>query len=178
MPREQFADENLLKYRPVLGDAEFKELSTLQAGIRKGDAKALKQLDGYRTDAQIVNDGLAAVGIKPTGGSTSNKERVNQFRKQVDHEIVKLQEKTGKKATSDEVQAIVDSLLIKGVTQAGVLWDTKKRRFELEPGEEFQDIEIPDAEQKAIESALKARGKPVTRDAVIQLYLKGLDSGK
>ena len=179
MPRDEFINTNLVKYKPVLGDAEFKELSTLQAGLRKGDSRSSKQLDGYRTDAQIVNDALAAAGYKTgSGASTAQKEKVNQFRKQVDDEVVRLQEQTKRKASNQEIQSIVDSLMIKGVTQAGILWDTKKRRFELDPGEEFQDIEVPEADEKAITEALKSRGKPVTRDAVIKLYLKGIERGQ
>jgi hypothetical protein len=179
MPRDEFINTNLMKYRPILGDTEFKELSTLQAGLRKGDSKSSKTLDGYRTDSQIVNDALAAAGYNTSrSAGTKQKEKVNQFRKMVDDNIVQLQEQTKKKATNEDVQKIVDSLLLKGVTQAGIIFDTKKRRFELEAGENFQDIEIPDSEVKQIEEALKSKGKPVTRDNVIKLYLKGLDSGQ
>lgn len=182
MPREEFASANLSepRYRGNLGDTEYKEIVKLQAGIRKGDEKSASAYDGYRTKQQVVNESLGAAGYDTSrGASDKEKERVNKFRRMVDEEVIRRKE-NGEKINNNDVQQIVDSLMIRGVTAKGkgFLWDTEQRRFELAPGEEFEDIEIPEAEQEQIESSLRKAGIPVTKDKVTELYLKGISRGK
>lgn len=169
----QFTSIDLMRYRHELADTEFKELVAKQAALRQGK-NVDEALDGYRTTKQIVDDALAAIGIDPTPKQgTKHAERVNAFRRAVDERILDLQDRTGKKATTQDVQAIVDTLIVRGrIPGSGILWDTRKRLFELEPGEAF-DVEvdeIPPAERRKIEEALRRHNRPVTPEAIVELF--------
>ncbi len=181
--REEFKKMNLMPYRPIMADAEFKDLITLQTGLRNGDEKAGKALDGFMTDQQIVNDSLLAAGIDstPTAGK-KDATRVMNFRRQVDVQVRAVQERTGKKATNEEVQSIVDNLMVKGVTEEHWYGNKKKPAFELADGEKLDLTvkDIPKGDRAKIEEALKRRNIAVTEDKILDLYsrkLKGMVSG-
>ena len=174
--REQFLNMNLYKeYRGKLSDTEFKEMVHKQDAVKKGDTKVLKDLDGYRSNSMIVNDTLKAIGIDPNPKKGSkDATRAATFRKMVDDEIIATQEKTGKKATNEEVQGIVDRLTTNVVTERGWLFDTKKRLFEVQPNETAQvDVkEIPKEEIAKMEEVLKRKNIPVTNEILVQMYSK------
>lgn len=165
--RHKFVQVDLMQYRGELSNRHFEELARLQGTLRTG-TKADETLDGYRTKKQIVDDSMRTIGLDPTVTDKTSKkkaEHVNLFRRRVDEEILALQAQTGKKATGQDVQAIVDNLLIKGTLPgSGWIWDDSKRLYELTPGEAI-DIpadEIPPAERAKIEDALKRRNVAVT----------------
>lgn len=173
--RPQFLEENLLRYRGRLGAKEFKELANLQMKLRNGDEGAGRTLDGYRSDAMIVNDALAAMDIRSdTKAPQKEKERASRFRKMVDEELISFQLQNGRKANNNELQAIVDRLRIKGRTERGWIWDTEKFLFEVEPNEQFEiDVsEIPPQERIKIEEALRANNMPVTDTEVLNLFIR------
>lgn len=179
--KDKYLKLNLMTYRNKMADAEFKELVNLQTGLRNGDERAEKLLDGYRTDNMIVNDALNSAGFDTSGkASKSDVEQVNRFRKMVDDQIIMYQRQTGKKATNDDVQRIVDNLMVKGVTDKGFIWDTKKRLFEVDPGESFElDIDsVPKSEKAKIEEALRRRNIPVTDATVLELYKRKVGVGE
>lgn len=176
--REMFANINLHKdYIDKLSSSDFQEIAKLQGGLKKGDKEAIKELEGFRSNSQIVNDTLRAIGINPTPkkGST-DAEKAALFRRQVDEEIGVLQSQTGKKATNEQVQGIVDKLTQKGVTAKGWFFDTKKRLFELEKGEKFQiDIaDIPKEHRNRIEEVLRKNNKKVSDASIIEVYTRRL----
>lgn len=177
--REKFMQTNLIGYRNKLGNTEFKQLVELQAGLRNGDGRAAKTLDGIRSDRQIVMDALESAGFRVDAkASKSDKRAVNEFFRQVDEHVQLLQETTGKKAKNEDVQKIVDNLMVEGITKKGLLFDTRKRVFELEPGEslEIEVDDIPRIERERIEDALKRNGKAVNDTAIVELYSRKLES--
>jgi hypothetical protein len=164
--RQSFMEKNLYKHRDQFADAEFKELVNMQTQLRGG--KSPKELDGYRTDSMIVADALKEIKIKP-----GSKEGV-LFHRKVDDEIMAFQDRTGKKASNKDVQQIVDLLRIRGVTEPGVFWGTKKYNFERIPGEKFdvKAADIPKEERGKIEEALRRSNLPVNDQAVLELYTR------
>lgn len=174
--REKFLETDLMSYRNNLGDTEFKEMVKLQSGLRKGDSKAQKTLDGYRTNSQIVSDALLAIKVNPK----KNPQAVASFRQAVDREVQQLQERTGKPASNQEMQSIVDNLTTEVVTKKGFFYDSKKRVFELgemdKPDLEFNDV--PKAERAKIEDSLRRNGLPVSNETVLNLYIRKLESGR
>lgn len=169
--QDSFLETNLMQYRDKLGNSELKELMTLQAGIRNGDDKSKKQLDGYRTDKMIVDGALAAAGYD-TSLKGRDADKVVKFQRMVDEQVAQIQEKTGKKATNADVQKITDGLMIEVVTNKGLIWDTKKRAFDLESGEDVEDIVIAKDERRKIEDSLKRAGRPVNTQSINELYLR------
>lgn len=170
--REKFLKTDLMMHRHQLADAEFKHFAQAQAEARKGDNKLL---DGIRTDAQIVNQAMLDAGIDPTPKKgSSDAKKSSQLWRQVDEQAKELQQRTGRKATNEEVQGIVDSLMIKGITQKGFLWDTKKRLFELEPNVdkkfEINIKDIPAKDRRDIEAGLNSKGFQVTNESILRVY--------
>ncbi len=171
--REAFARTNLLEYKHKLGNTEFKQLTDLQASIRKGDGKADEKLDGFRTNQQIVDDTLRQAGLDPTPKSSSDNKSVASFRRAVDGAVAAEERRKGKKLTNDEVQSIADNLVIKGkVPGSGWIWDTEKRAFELSEGESLvvKPKDIPVVERRKIEAALRKHNRQVTDQSVLDLY--------
>lgn len=179
LTRQQFLQTNLIELRPVMADAELKELIGLQTELRRGDTKTI---DGYRTDSQIVNDALNEAGIDPSPkpGST-HAEKVNLFRRQVDERLAQIARQTGKKPSNADVQSVVDDLMVKGVVKGSGLYlpgyqttifQKNRRAFELEPGQslEVRAEDIPRSERGKIEEALRRRGLPVSEDRITELY--------
>lgn len=169
--KEQFKDLNLLEKRNDLSDAEFKELTKLQAGLRKGAKGAENELNGVRTNKQIVDDSLRQAGFD----LKNDTDEVVLFRRSVDEEVRQWQDNNKKKINSKELQGIVDNLMIQGKTKDGFFgfFQGEKRLFELKGDEdkfEFEAENIPKSEKEKIVDTLKRRGLPVTADNVARLY--------
>jgi hypothetical protein len=181
--RNEFMRIDLMQHRSKMANGEFKELVNAQEGLRKGDDKTAKLLDGVRTDQEIVNSALLEAGIDPTPKPDSDDAtKVNMFRRKVDEAVIALQGRTGKAVTSKELEEIVADQMVSGITEKhrfklfGVeqsYWPaTQKRKFELMPGEslDFDYSDIPEAERKVIEKKLSDRKVKPTPERVIEIY--------
>lgn len=180
--RDKFNQIDLYSgFRNRLADAEFKELTSLQTGLRKGDPKAKELADGIQTDQQIVTGALREMGVNMTPkAGKKDVERANLFRKAVDEQVAAMAQHTGKRPTNADVQMIVKKLSAEVVTnKRSFWWDEKKRVFELQ-GESAVEVEtdqIPDTERTKIEAALRRRKLPVNEDTIKDLYLRSLNQG-
>lgn len=173
--RNEFLQTNLMKYRNDLGNTEFKELISAQQSLRKGDDKTVKLLDGYRSDSEIVNTALKEAGVDTSSkAGTEEFKKVALFRRQVDERVVSLQERTGKKVSNADIQSITDNLMVEGVTEKGWFWDTKKRAFEVQPGEQLEVAikDVPAKERAKIEQALRNRGIAPTDAKIVELFMR------
>jgi len=171
--RDQFIKMDLNELRPKMADVEFKELVSMQAGLRKGDGNSQKSLDGYRSDQQVVDSVLLSMGMNPKPNSVGQKNKIAEFKRAVDEKVQAYQLQTGKKVTNTELQGIADELAVQVVTERGMIWDTKKRVYELAPGEAFElaDVRsVPSSEVLKIQQALRNKGKPVSDEAVVNVY--------
>jgi uncharacterized protein (DUF2249 family) len=178
--RDEFVKTNLMEYRPKLADSEFKQLVDLQTSLRNGDNKASQHLDGIRSDMDIVNSVLADAGVNTKAKpGTDAAKKANLFRSKVDAEVMKLQERSGKKATNEDIKRISDNLIIEGQTDDGIfgsgLFVGKKRLFEVNPETDkfvIQAKDVPASERAKIESALRRHGQKVTDENILMLYKK------
>lgn len=177
--RSNFMRINLLEYRTRLADTEFKELVNAQDGLRKGDDKTQKLLDGVRTDQEIVNSAIKKAGYDPNSKDDAVITETSLLRKKIDDQVIALQERTGHKVTSKELEEITDKLIIEGRTEKrtflGIDWlsrDTRKRRFQMLPGEkmDFDIGDVPAADRALIEQALKKRGITPSDEKILDLY--------
>lgn len=175
--QNDFMKENLMKYRTDMADTQFNELINLQTSLHKQDGKADPLLNGFTTNQEVVNDSLKAMGVNPTAKPGSDgATQVNQFRQMVDQQIINHQQTTGKKASTQEVQGIVDTLSQKVIKDRGWFWNTNARVYELPPGSNFEvdPKEIPRSDRIQIEDALKRNNLPVTDKSVTDLYQRKL----
>lgn len=175
---EKFATTNLLEYRAKLDEVEFKQLAGLQLSIRSSDTrKADKDLADFRTRGQILEDTLTLYGIDPNAkASTDEGKSIAQLRRMVDTRVEAEQAITGKKASNEDVQRILDSVLSQSVTVPGSWWnfwpggksmsDTQKRIIDFKVGD------IPANDRTLIEQALRKAGRPVSDATVLDLYIE------
>lgn len=171
--REKFLETNLMKYRGQLSDSDFKKMVDLQSGMRKGDDKAKKTLDGFMSNSQVVDSSLVAAGF-----NMKDKETAAKIKLSIDKQVADLEERTGKKATNQEIKQITDGLMLEVVTDKGFLWDTKKRAYELAPSDvlNIEMKDIPQSERVKIQDTLRRRGLNSDDRSIIELYSKKLKS--
>lgn len=175
--REKFMQTNLMKFRDRLADDEFKELVKLQTDLRQGKG-APKDLDGFRSDNQIVNDIMRSAGINPNPNpGTDESKEVALLRQQIETQVKVYQDRTGKKITNDELTNIANTMLTQVVTDRGFIFDTTKRVFELGPEDQVsvRIEDVPTAERTKIESSFRRRNIPVTDDKIVDMYIRKLD---
>ena len=172
-------DGKLHTIKDQLNDAEFKELTKDQLAYKQGKKD---ETTTVLTTKQMIDKNLAAVGISPTPrkGRLGKKdaETVALFYKRFNSELISFENEYRRKATYDEKQKIIDRLLIQGEVKGGFFMDPDKRFFEVEEGDEFFIDDIPQEEKAQIVEALKAKGLPVTQDAINALYTKVVLSGE
>lgn len=174
--QEKFSKLNLMDYINKLGKQDFKHIAEVQASIRKNDNKAVdKLLASDRVQNQIVNDAVLAMGLDPTPNEKTSKakrDQVLEFRRVVRDSVSGHEQRIGRNATDKEVQEIVDNLIVKGVTKPGIIFDDTRRVFELKEGETLtiKPADVPPAERRKIEAALRRQGRAVTDEAVTTLY--------
>lgn len=163
--RGKWASAPLWEYKSKLSNSDFQELAKMQGIVRKGDPE--KQMTHVRGINQMVDDALLNLKIDstPKPGST-DAEKAAKFRRAVQDQISAIERDSGKKATIEQQQKVIDSMAIEVVTRKGTFRDSTKNRYEMT----IKDV--PDAEKAKITEALKRAGTPVTDDIIIELFAR------
>jgi hypothetical protein len=172
--REAFNRIDLTELRGRLAFAQFKELVGLQAASRRGDGAGTERLlDGIQTPAQIIERTMHASGIDLTRARAGSivARRAHAIRTMVDMEVRKLQEKTGQRVTTSDVEQILGRVM--GDVQVpgwpfGLRTSTIKRT-------DMTIDNVPASEQRAIIGELVRQGVGVTDDAIIEAYVAEQD---
>lgn len=176
-----FARVNLVNSIHKLGKTEFKQLADLQLSIRNADRnKTSTLLDGFMTNTQIVNDALLSAGLDPTPAPDSvNVDAVVNIRRQVDQQVQALQTRTGKKATNEDVQGIVDELLTSVTVTKGT-----GRIVDIFTSQPYSDVskrladvtlaDMPAALKAQATDSLRRNGQIVSDTALLALYRRYL----
>lgn len=163
--RARWAGEPLWKYKDKLSNNDFQELAKMQGAVRKGDPD--KELSHVGSVNQMVDRTLTTLGIdptpKPSTSPTSDAGRSAAFRRAVQDDLTAFEKQKGSKATPEEMQKIIDRLT-REVAGTGGWLSKSKRVFEMKIGD------VPKEERAKIEDALKRNGKPITDQAIIDLY--------
>jgi hypothetical protein len=187
--RELFSNISLMKMRHLLSTSDFEKFQKLQEGMRKDaldqGAEAHKRLVHESARDKIVDEALRGMRLDPTpvepGSKNYNEEntrRVGAFRRAVREAISRLEADPNRKfpqATDEEVQSIVDQLRTptgERVTKKGYIWDSTAQAYAFETAQAqaaaVQDI--PVAERRRIEEALRETGKPITDQAILRWF--------
>jgi hypothetical protein len=159
---EAFKKRDLRREFPHLGKTEREGLIDLQ-GKKPEELKDVASLD-----AQLSN----AKDLLKLGGA-ANQEKRGRF-DQVVTEAVRTEEKrVGKKLGFEERQKIIDRMVIEGDVN-GWIPGGSRRRFEVlgTPEEAKFAAKVPEGDRAKITEALKRAGRPVTDEAVRELYLR------
>ena len=169
--RDKFINHDLTKELGNLSKDNWNKLIGLQRDLKKSGSKskAAAELDGTLSDTQVMQDTYTAAGVK-----VSDKESFAKYRQKIDSEVIKYKQATGKKViNNDELRKITGEQLTKVITDKGIFWDTSKPRFQIEVDE------IPQQDRKNIEDALRANGKPVNDNSIVNLFIrKAMANGK
>lgn len=177
---QAFSTRNLLEARGKLDDGDFKQLAGLQLSIRNGDrAKANADLNGFRTTNAIVNDTLSLFGVDPAAKPGTEEGRaIAQLQRMLDQRIEQFAQSTGKQPNNSDIQTMLDALLSTTVETPGSWWNIfpggkagpwgkdSKRLIDLTISD------VPRAERKLIEEALRGAGRPVSDATILDLYLE------
>lgn len=177
--KKEFMSTNLARFKGNISRPDLERLTDLQTKMKEGKGAANTILDGYQTDTMIVNGNLKTMGINPNPKpGSADAKIVNDFRRLVDQQVTLTQSRSGKKVTNAELQEIVDVISARSVTTPGRFFDSKKRIFELQPGEGFgvNLKDVPVAERKKIEAFLTRNRMPITDQAIVQWYQRRVQS--
>jgi hypothetical protein len=174
---EAFVTENLLKYRGKLDEPEFKQLASLQLALRNGERnKVDKDLAGFRTKSDILEDSLVQYGIDPKAkAGTADANAIAQLRRMLDRRV-EADQAGGVKVDNVTIQAHLDALLGQETTIPGSWWNIWPG------GKSFTDTKgsllktpasaIPEADRKVYEQVLAESGHEVTPATVLDLHLE------
>lgn len=167
-----FAKRDLRQVFDKLSPSDRQEMIKLQGKVQQPDE--LKDLRTY--DQQLT------LRYRDLGWDNKDTKQKAQFERAANDAIVAEQVAKGKKLTFDEREKVLDRLLIQG---GGTWYSASKRLFEVQGTEDeaafVQGLEpdkktsvfvqkIPAAERVQIEQALRANGRPVTEQAILNLY--------
>ncbi|MCB9942990.1 MAG: hypothetical protein H6851_05140 [Geminicoccaceae bacterium] len=150
---------NLMNYRPLLADTEFKQLQARQQGIR----------DGRETDAPD-EPGTLAQQIATTVTTLELKDAdKGRLQAGIRREIDRQQKQLKRELSWSERQNILDSMTVEVVTEPGRFMDTEGTPAFLTPAETAAHIGalaktfgLPADDIAAIRDALIMTGQPLT----------------
>jgi hypothetical protein len=165
---QKFGELDMLSYRDKLSDSDFEEFVDLQRKIRTGslDGKAT----GFMTMNQVRDERLrdlfgSAMPTSKEGDKTSLARR--KFVEQYEGRLRAFRDESGKRPGADDARKILDDLTADVAINRDYWFDTTKKVYQL--GEE--DIEgVPEVDRNEIIRELQKRNKPVTEQAIIDLY--------
>jgi hypothetical protein len=163
--RRDFLDMPPLSYRDYLSDERFKEITDLRAGLLKGDEKAKKRADGYRTMAGIIGSTLDAAGFS----KQENLAERNVIEQIMDEEVKHYR---AMNKNEDPDNEFVQKKITQLVTKAKVndKWLDQYGYMTTQRYLDKADTEIPAEERKAIEDEMRRQGLTPTRRAIIEAY--------
>ena len=190
LPKETLAKmtpvEFYRQFRPVLDDAHLEKGYALLAQAQ--NAPNEKHLEIITADQRMKQAAIGA-GILPAEGKANENEvkQYAQFQQIVDQRVRQFERSDlqGKrKATTEELQRVIDSVLMDKAFVPRTLWfdrerpvalleeDQQARAYVTVGGEEITLASIPQTQRALIASKLQARGLPVSEQAIAELWVR------
>lgn len=169
-----YGSVNLMQYKGQVRDSELEQLINAQDRDDKGHSSAIQALGNYPTQVNVANDLLQSAGLDPNAKFGTAQERiVSKFRSQLGSQIQTL-ENSGQKVDQDTIKSLANNMLVKGITNKGLLWNSTKPIIALEPGEDIQlnVSDIPQSERDQIRSYLARSNIPISDDNIVKVFLK------
>lgn len=172
---DKFLQLDLNQEKPNLSPSDFEEMVKLQASVRKGEEKPLKQL---YTNQQIVSGVInqAQIGVDKKG-KVLDKGMIAQFREAVRQQTDQFEAENGRLPTGDEVKRIANELATQHVVERPRSWwfgtsGQDVRTFQMTQGEVpiLSIRDVPAQAKAQIRNALTNRHLPVTDQAIIDEY--------
>ena len=166
--KEQFAKVNLIQYRPLLDDEDFKYVVKLQKEISEGIyGEARKRLTNESRQSEMVDDTLRSLGIDTN--DSSDDERLVMFRREARARIMRHEQITEQAITDEAMQELLDSMVTETYNrEIPFWWDQKKMAFEVT----LEDVNkaSPDAEAKIRASFHANYNREPTDEEIVRVY--------
>lgn len=162
---QDFMNTNLEPYRNRMTPAEYSRLTALQARLQAGGDEVSRRAAVTSTISFYSKIDKADLDPK------TEPENFTRVFNEMDNFIKDV---TGgkRRATDEELKKAYERATMT-VMVPGMLWGTnEKRRFEVEPGQEFK-VEISDEVRNKIIAAARARGRQLTENQITQAYIAG-----
>lgn len=158
-----FAAADLGRWSDKVSRSDLMQFGDLQRKIRTGDEKPVKDAVSLGQQVDIVSDNLKLKANSPDSAA---------LRKSI-YDAVQLEQQTkGKDLTYEERQKVIDRQVMT-MTVPGMVWDSDKPSYQLTAEERATArAKVPSADRALIVEALRKHGKPVTEEAISDLYLK------
>lgn len=150
---------NLDANRDKFNRTEFNQLKKMQVELAGGQTVE----DNIQSNLAVVKSLLNDAGIKD---DKKEARFFSMLQSAIDTQLVA----TGKKnLTQAEIKDLANGLLVRTVTDKGVLWDSSERAY---------NVTVPDGERAKIVAALQANNLPVTEYQILRQYTKKLEAKK
>ncbi len=162
---DEFRKVNLTQYINKMSPSDLDELANIQVAVIKGDAKqAEKQLNGFMTQSQTVNDVMIQYNFNPNAKPDTDEGRaVAMVRSMLDRRVEATQRATGKEMSNDDIRKTLTSILSESVEVKGALWGTNKKPLAK------LDISDVGGRRPLLEQALNGVGRPVDDQSLVNL---------
>lgn len=135
------------------------QLKKVQGQLANGEANEQNLVENHTAVKRLLDQ----AGIK-------DKKKQGEFDVVLQGAIDTQLQVTGKKKlTQQEILGLANDLLVKKITDRGIIWNSTERAYK---------VEVPAAERVKITAALRANGLPETEYLIQQQYLKKLDTKK
>lgn len=160
--RDGFAKLNLMKWRPLLDDDDFKAMVKLQADVREGlteDSQGLITNTSRQND--MTDDALLELGIT----EKDDPKRIGKFRREMRNRVRRHEKITQQPITDEALQELIDTMTQDVVKKREWLWDTDQSAYEMEVDD------VPeDATAKIRIAWQEQNGRAPTDEEITQVY--------
>lgn len=165
---QEFMKTNLAPYRNQMTPAEYSKLTATQARLQAGGDEVSRR-------ASILS--TISFYSKIDKAELDPKSYPENFTRVFDEMDTFIKDVTGgkRKPTDEELKAAYQRATMTVVVPGavfGMRWPNEKRRFEVDPGQEFK-VEMSDAVRNKIIAAARARGRQLTENQITQAYIAG-----
>lgn len=165
---EEFATLNLYADVGRLSESDFKSLAGLQASTRRRESTD-DTLSPLRTRSQLLSDIMGRSGLE------ADSEQGLTVRRELDRRVEAYQQNTGREMSNADIETMADRLVSDVVLQRGSwlsflpggapFFDQTKKAYDVT----YEDIPMQD--RKLIEDRLRAAGRPVSSDTVLDTFV-------
>ncbi len=171
---DAFAERNLAKEKHRLSESDFQQLTLMQQRIRGGAAPRDTLPAGFATKTQVLDGIYRDFDIRR--GSRAG----DQLIEDLDRAIDAAQGLTRKELTNTEVREFADRIMTEIVLERGSIFNALPGgRFfgpltdQTKRAGDINLTDIPPDELDALRQKLIADGREPTRDALLQLFIRG-----
>jgi hypothetical protein len=139
--------------RNKLSRADWDKVYKMKQDIKSG--KGSKDLQNFRDDSAIASSYLAKMKIK------DKNPKATEFKNKFYSALERFRDENGRKPKDTEMQQIANQLSVEVITEKGMLWDTKKRAFEVADNEQILDFANPEDKKKIMDTASLSKPKSI-----------------